>query len=185
MMRSASLKARGSLLTDRHILLAIIVGLLVGFLPLLFLRTELAAATVRPGFEDQMVASPGGTPMGLAFTPDGRMLILLKTGQVRVYKNEQLQQTPALNISSRVCTGKESGLSGVALDPAFGTAGHNYVYLFYTFKKSGVCPTNWNPANPDNPVNRVSRFVMSGDTINASSEEVLIDNIPSQRTRVR
>ena len=73
-------------------------------------------------------------------------------------------QTPALNISSRMCTGKEGGLSGVALDPAFGTAGHNYVYLFYTFKKSGVCPTYRDPANPDNPVNRVSRFVMSGDT---------------------
>jgi glucose/arabinose dehydrogenase/Ca2+-binding RTX toxin-like protein len=67
----------------------------------------------------------------------------------------------------------------VALDPAFGTAGHSYVYLFYTFKKSGVCPTDWNPANPDNPVNRVSRFVMSGDTINPSSEQVLIDNIPN------
>ena len=165
--------------TDRRMLLAVITGLLVGFLPLLLLRTEPAAATVRLGFEDRLVASPGARPMGLAFTPDGRMLIPLKTGQVRVYKNGQLLQTPALNISSRMCSGRESGLLGIALDPGFGTAGHNYVYLFYTFKKAGVCPTDWNPANPNNPVNRVSRFVMSGDTINASSEEVLIDNIPS------
>ena len=160
----------------RRILLAMVAGLLMGFLPLVFLRTEPAAATVRPGFEDRLVASTGDGPMGLAFTPDGRMLIPLKKGQVRVYENGQLLQTPALNISSRICGGHESGLLGIALDPDFGTAGHNYVYLFYTFNKFGVCPTDW---NPDNPVNRVSRFAMSGDTIDPSSEEVLIDNIPS------
>jgi glucose/arabinose dehydrogenase len=157
----------------------VIAGLLVGFLPLLFLRTEPVAATVRSGFEDRLVVSPGDRPMGLAFTPDGRMLIPLKHGQVRMYKNGQLLQTPALSISGRICSGRESGLLGIALDPDFGTPGHNYVYLFYTYREAGSCPADWNPSNADNPVNRVSRFVMSGDTINPSSEEVLIDNIPS------
>jgi glucose/arabinose dehydrogenase len=164
---------------ERRILLAVVAGLLVGFLPLLFLRTEPVAAIVRPGFEDRLVASPGDRPMALAFTPDGRILIALKTGKVRVYKNGQLLQTQALNISSTMCSSRESGLLGMALDPDFGTPGNNYVYLYYTVKKSGGCPTDWNPANLDNPVNRVSRFVMSGDTINPSSEQVLIDNIPS------
>jgi glucose/arabinose dehydrogenase len=107
------------------------------------------------------------------------MLVLVRTGQVRVYKNGNLLQTPALDISSRVCGDGERGLLGVAVDPDFGTAGNNYVYLYYTFKKFGVCPNE--TANPNNPVNRVSRFVVSGDTINPSSEEVLIDNIPSPR----
>ena len=178
-MRSQFLKAMASLRTHRRILLAVIAGLLVGIFPLLFLQLELAAATVRQGFEDRLVASLGARPMGLAFTPDERMLIPLKTGQVRVYKNGQLLQTPALNISSEMCSGRESGLLGIALDPDFGTAGQNYVYLFYTRKKSSACPTDWNPANPNNPVNRVSRFVMAGDTISPSSEQVLIDNIPS------
>ena len=178
-MRSQFLKIMASLRTSRRILAAVIAGLLMAILPLLFLQVEPAAAIVTPGFEDRLVTSPGARPMGLAFTPDGRMLIPIKTGQVRVYKNGQLLQTPALNISSKMCSGRESGLLGIALDPAFGTAGNNYVYLFYTFKKSGVCPTDWNPANPNNPVNRVSRFVMSGDTINPLSEQVLIDNIPS------
>jgi glucose/arabinose dehydrogenase len=178
-VRSDFVSTTASWQAERRILLAVIAGLLVGFLPLLFLRVEPAAATVRPDFEDRLVASPGDRPMGLAFTPDGRMLIPLKTGKVRVYKNGQLLQTPALNITSRMCSGHESGLLGIALDPDFGTSGHNYVYFYYTFRKAGVCPTDWNPANPDNPVNRVSRFVMSGDTINPSSEEVLIDNIPS------
>ena len=178
-VRSAFVRVMVSSRAERRIVFAVVVGLLAGFLPLLFLRTELAKATVRPGFDDRLVVSTGERPMGLAFTPNGRMLIPLKNGQVRVYKNGQLLPIPALNISSRTCAGHESGLLGVAVDPDFGTAGHNYVYLFYTFKKSSVCPTDWNPDNPDNPVNRVSRFVMSGDTIDPSSEEVLIDNIPS------
>jgi hypothetical protein len=49
--------------------------LLGGVLPLLFLQAEPAATTVRPDFDDRMVASPGARSMGLAFTPDGRMLI--------------------------------------------------------------------------------------------------------------
>jgi glucose/arabinose dehydrogenase/PKD repeat protein len=171
--------AHASWRAERRILLAAVAGLLVGFLSLLFLYAKSASAvTTQPGFADKLVASVGSTMTGLTFTPDGRMLILTKTGQVRVYKDGTLLQTPALDISSRVCSGSARGLVGVAVDPGFGTAGHNYVYLYYSFKKSGVCPIH-EPANSNNPVNRVSRFVMSGDTINRSSEEVLIDNIPS------
>jgi hypothetical protein len=53
---------------DRRILLAVIAGLLVGFLPVLFLQVEPVAATVRPGFEDRLVESLGGRPMALAST---------------------------------------------------------------------------------------------------------------------
>ena len=157
-----------------------VAGLLAGLLSLLFLQAEPAASTVRPGFEDRLVASVD-QPIGLAFTPDGRLLVISKGGTLWVHKDGQLLQTPALNISNKICADYESGLLGIALDPDFGTAGHNYVYLSYTFKKAAECPTDWNPANPNNPVNRVSRFVMSGDTINLSSEKVLIDNIPSPR----
>ena len=64
-MRLAFRKARGSLRAERRILLAVIAGLLVGFLPLLLLRTEPAAATVRLGFEDRLVASPGDQADGV------------------------------------------------------------------------------------------------------------------------
>jgi glucose/arabinose dehydrogenase len=176
------LKAMVTSRTDRRVLLAVMAGLLVGFLPLLFLRMEPAAATVRSGFEDQLVDSlvdQPEQPIGLAFLPDGRMLVASQGGKLWLYKGGQKLQTPALDISDNVCGNYESGLLGVAVDPDFGTPGHNYIYLAYTFKKFGVCPTDWNPANQNNPVNRVSRFVMSGDTIDPSSEDVLIDNIPS------
>jgi glucose/arabinose dehydrogenase len=51
-----------------------------------------------------------------------------------------------------------------------------WVYLFYTFRKFGVCEANTASA----PVNRVSRFMAGPDlAIDPASEEVLVDNIPS------
>ena len=66
-----------------------IAGLLVGFLPLLFLRTEPVTATVRPGFEDRLVALVD-QPIGLTFTPDGRMLVISKGGTFWVSKEGRL-----------------------------------------------------------------------------------------------
>ena len=134
-----------------------------------------AAATLPPGFEDRLLAS-AGKPIALAFTPDGRMLVATQPGQIRVYKGGQLLQTPALDISGRVCSNSERGLLGVVVDPNF--SANHYVYVFYTYNKFGVCPTG-QPTNSNNPVNRVSRFVMSGDTVDPATEKVLVDNIPS------
>jgi glucose/arabinose dehydrogenase len=127
-------------------------------------------AAVPPDFSDQLVATVA-SPTGFAFTPDGRMLITTQPGRVRVVQGGSLLVTPALDISAITCSNSERGLLGIAVDPAFTSNG--YVYLYYTFKKSGVCTTNDSTA----PVNRVSRFVMSGNTL--ASENVLIDNIHS------
>jgi glucose/arabinose dehydrogenase/PKD repeat protein len=139
------------------------------------------AAALPPSFEDQKVTALPD-PIDLAFTPDGRLLVASQGGTLRVYKNGQLLQTPALDLASatKICTTGEHGLSGVTVDPNFST--NHYVYLFYTFNKSGgTCPTGeqWDPTDPNQPVNRVSRFVMSGEAIDPASQKVLIDNIPT------
>ena len=151
------------------------LALLAGLFTCLFCAKP--AAALPSGFEDGLVTSVDN-PTALAFAPDGRMLVTSKPGQLWVYKDGRLLGTPALNIGSKICTNSERGLLGVAVDPDFGTAGHNHVYLYYTHKKFGECPDK-DPADPHNPVNRVSRFVMSGDTVNPDSEKVLINNIPS------
>ena len=104
------------------------------------------------------------------------MLVATQPGQLRVYKNGTLLQTPALNISGRICSNSERGLLGVAVDPNFSV--NHYVYLYYTHNEFGVCPTG-QPTNLNNPVNRVSRFVMTGDAVDPATEKVLINNIPS------
>src|SRR5215207_10158327 len=76
------------------------------------------AAVLPSGFQDQKVASVA-KPTALGFTPDGRMLVATQPGQLRVYKNGQLLQTPALNISSKICANSERGMLGVAVDPNF------------------------------------------------------------------
>jgi glucose/arabinose dehydrogenase len=151
--------------------------LVTGLVALVTAGRPAAAATLPSGFEDQLLASVR-EPTALAFTPDGRMLVATQPGQLRVYKNGQLLATPALDISSKICANSERGMLGVAIDPSFST--NKYVYLYYTYNKFGVCPIN-EPTNANNPVNRVSRFVMSGDTVDPTSEVVLIDNILSPR----
>ena len=84
----------------------------------------------------------------------------------------------ALHLGPDVCSNSERGLLGVAVDPDFGESGHNYVYLYYTFNEISQCPVG-NPSDPNNPVNRVSRFTMSGNTLDPGSEQVLLDNIRS------
>ncbi|HEX6972861.1 MAG TPA: PQQ-dependent sugar dehydrogenase [Vicinamibacterales bacterium] len=130
-------------------------------------------ATTPAGFEDTLVATVAG-PTAIAFTPDGRLLITVQSGRLRVVQNGALLATSALDLSSSLCTNSERGLLGVAVDPAF--TSNNYIYVYYTLNKSGVCEQN----TARSPVNRVSRFVLPGtNVVDRASELVLIDNIPS------
>jgi len=142
-------------------------------------RSEILVPTPTPAptrREDVLVANIGG-PTALAFTPDGRLLVTTQGGQLRVYQNGNLLATPALDLSSRVCSNSERGLLGVAVDPDF--TNNNFIYLYYTFNKFSTCPTG-QPTNALNPVNRVARFILGGDNVVVpGSEIVLIDNILS------
>lgn len=142
-------------------------------------RTQLPAPTPPPStprLENALVTEIGG-PTAIAFTPDQRLLIITQGGQLRVFQNGSLLATPAVDLGSRICVNGERGLLGVAVDPDF--ASNNFIYLYYTFNKFATCPAG-QPTNPNNPVNRVSRFTLGKDnTIATTSEVVLIDNIKS------
>lgn len=146
-----------------------VVACVSGSLP--FGRTA-GASTVPPGFTDALVVSVAA-PTAFAFHPDGRMFVTTQPGQVRLVRDGGLVATPALSLGSAVCSNFERGLLGIALDPDVTTNG--FVYLFYTYNRFGTCPFN----SPQSPVNRVSRFTLSGDTLNPSSEVVLVDGMPS------
>jgi glucose/arabinose dehydrogenase/PKD repeat protein len=135
---------------------------------------ETATAAVPSGFTDTLVASIG-SPEGLAFTPDGRLLVSTQAGFVRVIANGTLLANPALDLRAKLCNGNEGGIPGVTADPNF--AVNRFVYLYYTFNKSGVCDYT---GTAQSPVNRVSRFVLSdNNTIDPLSEVVLLDNMPA------
>src|SRR5437870_8505380 len=84
-----------------------------------------AHATVPADFEDRVLTKVGA-PTALAFTPDGRMLIVSQRGTLHVFKNGAQNATPALDITARVCSDKERGLVGVAVDPQFTI--NRYIY---------------------------------------------------------
>ena len=151
----------------------------LALLGIFFLSSSWTTKTVSAlpsDFQDQLVANVGG-PTALAFTPDGRLLITTQGGQVRVFQNNALVAAAAINLNSKLCTNSERGLLGIAVDPNF--AVNHYIYLFYTFNKNNACPTG-QPTNVNNPVNRVSRFVLAeNNTIDAGSEVILVDNIHS------
>ena len=135
------------------------------------------AVTLPAGFSDELVTTLG-SPMAIAFTPDGRMLLATKTGALRVRTADgALLTAPALDLSARLCTNFERGLLGVAVDPAF--AANHFVYLYYTLDKfHNACPS----AAADTPVNRVARFTLpASNVIDPASELVLVDNIPSYK----
>jgi len=124
------------------------------------------------GFTDTAVASVPA-PTAIAFLPDGRMLVTSQSGVLRVFSGTT--GVVALTIpATSICSNSERGLLGVAVDPEFPANG--YVYLYYTFRTAGSnCGSRTNPM----PRNRVSRFRMQANTVDAGSEFVLIDNIPS------
>ena len=112
--------------------------------------------TFPPNFQRVTVATGLNTPVAFEFTPDGRILICQKGGQLRVIKNGSLLGTPAITLS--VNTAGERGLIGVTVDPNFAT--NKFVYLYYS--TSGTTK------------NRVSRWVMNGDVL-SGPEQVLLD----------
>ena len=171
----------------RYVTILFAFALSIGVLPVFFGAESAQAVSVSPreGFRDTPVVRSAGQPVALAFTPDGRMIVADKPGRLRVYGTDGRQlANPALDLTGKVCTGERSpgrqderGLLGVAVDPYFET--NRYVYVYYTYKKypnaADPCPYG----DPDSPVNRVSRFKMSGSTVLPGSEAVLVDNIPS------
>ena len=128
-------------------------------------------STLPAGFTETTVATlPAGTHPTMAFAPDGRLFVADTTNnQIRLIKGGALQSTPVLNLT--VSQQSERGINGIAFDPNFASApvGQKYVYVYYT-----------TPAAT--PVNRLSRFTIStsnADTLDPTSEKILIDNIAS------
>lgn len=98
----------------------------------------------------------------MVMTPDGRILITIKSGKIVVLENDALLATPMINIEDRVDNFNERGLGHVVLDPEFATNG--YFYVYYTAKGANH--------------NRVSRFTATGNTADPASELIIIDVDP-------
>jgi len=76
-------------------------------------------------------------PWGMAFLPDGRLLITEKPGRLRIFENGKLS-APVENVPSvayRPKPNEQGGLLDVAVDPEF--AENRHVYLSYSEEAAG------------------------------------------------
>lgn len=120
-------------------------------------------------------------PTGMAFLPDGSALVTEKGGFDKFGKGRVRHVTQTggneVVLTLDVCSEFERGLLGVAVDPHFGTNG--FVYLYRTLDLSGECASDDAPfaERSGSATNRVARFTWTGDSIDDSSELVLVDGI--------
>lgn len=97
-------------------------------------------------------------PTRLVLAPDGHSLFVLEqAGTIRVVRDGELLPQPFLSLN--VSPVGESGLLGLAFDPAFEQNG--YIYVYYTSTEGEIH-------------NRLSRFETAGDRALPESETVLI-----------
>ena len=113
------------------------------------------AARPPTGFSDTAVADVDRATT-VEWLPSDKIVVLeQQSGRVRVAEPGG-SLTTALDINA-LCTSSERGLLGFTHDPAF--LGNGWVYVYYTHDSAGGC------------FNRVSRFTMSGTTIDPLSSD--------------
>lgn len=100
------------------------------------------------------VGSHLGFPTALAFPPDGRIFMLERSGLIRVRVSGGFLSRPYVDIRSRVLSGGEQGLLGMAFHPGFRSNG--LFYLSYTDTGGSL---------------RISRFRASPTANTASTSE--------------
>ncbi len=108
-------------------------------------------------------------PTEMTILPNFDIMVIQRRGEIMLYKKEtqKVKQVGFLNVyyKTKVAgVNAEEGMLGLAKDPDFAT--NNWVYIFYS------------PA--DTSVNRLSRFTFKNDTLQSSTEKVILE-VKSQR----
>lgn len=109
------------------------------------------------GPDVRTVASNLATPWGIAFLPDGDLLVTERPGTLK-----RIAEDNKTYPISGVIETSEGGLLGIALHPDF--EDNNLLYLYSTYRNGGALR------------NRVERYTYREDTL--AIDKVVIENIP-------
>lgn len=102
-------------------------------------------------------------PLGMAILPNHDVLLAERKGSLKIYN--RLTKQIKLISNFNVFSGIEDGLLGLAIDPKFSE--NHWIYFYYAL-------------GGDRSVNRLSRFLLDGDSLVQTSEKILLE-IPTQR----
>jgi glucose/arabinose dehydrogenase len=124
------------------------------------------AQTLPNGYVHQKVLSTE-LPTGLAFTPDGRPIVLTSvggTGRALIINTDNSVDT--LLVMTKVFTNAEKGLLGIAFDPNYASNGYIYVYATLDLSSGGTQNTN--------SQNSIVRFTAKNYKADLSTRKVLL-----------
>jgi aldose sugar dehydrogenase len=112
-------------------------------------------------------------PWGLAWLPNGDLLVTERPGRLRMIRGGQLQATPVLDVEVAQVTfveelglGSEGGLLGVTLHPDFGN--NRLFFMYFTARGANNAL-----------INRLGVYELAADGSKASFKRLLLDDIPS------
>lgn len=135
------------------------------------LPVPVAALTTRDGVTATVVVEGLSAPTAAAFLPDGRLVILEKGGDVRLWTPDGGLRAEPMG-SFPVCTASEMGLLGVAVDPDFAV---NRRLFFYLTNPPGGDPTRCGEGSEAGRRNRVVRATLNEDGLGVA--ETLLDDL--------
>ena len=154
---------RGRASAVRGVRVALLIALAAGLAPAPGEgpRAQARVETVLTGLE---------VPWALAFAPDGRLYVTERPGRIRVARDGRLDPQPVATLPAYA--DGESGLMGLALDPAFARNGHLYVCYTRAAAEGRLVNRTVGPQR----INRLSRLTLRDGR--AGDERVLLDEMP-------
>lgn len=154
----------------KHVAAILLLIILLGGVAVYAFRGQLERYLLRPtesnipagiqngeGPDIQTVASNLDTPWGIAFLPNGDLLVTERPGTLK-----RIAEDNKTYPISGVTETSEGGLLGIALHPDF--EDNNFLYLYSTYRADGQLR------------NRVERYTYKDDTL--TTDKVVIENIP-------
>jgi glucose/arabinose dehydrogenase len=112
-----------------------------------------AVAAVPAGFVDNLVFGGLNLPTAIAFAPGGKVFVGEKSGIVKVFDStSDPTATQVVDLRPAVHNFWDRGLLGLAVDPGFGTADRNFIYVLYTHDHNPEgSPASWGDGCPTPP----------------------------------
>ncbi len=124
--------------------------------PLNYSRCRTKRVPDQSRFEKTVIAENLSEPMEIAELPDGKILLIERHGQIKLYNpgTGLLRTVIKLPVYSEM----GDGLIGLAVDPHW--SDNHWIYLYYSSTADSL--------------NQLSRFVFTGDSLDRSSEKVIL-----------
>ena len=100
----------------------------------------------KQSFKMEILARNLETPWGLAFLPDGRLMVTERPGRIRIIGKDGTMEPEPVKGLPKVWEKQDGGLFDVEVHPDYAKAGNGWIYISYSEPLAG-----WTPPPPPDP----------------------------------